>query len=382
MALPSGVNKATGLHAALAALKLSPHNVVGVGDAENDHAFLDVCECAVAVANALPSICEKADLVTAGDHGVGVSELIDDILSTDLAHVSARLSRHDIPVGRGYNGGEFRLAAQGTNVLVAGTSGGGKSTLVGGFIERLLARQYQALIIDPEGDYPEIEGALALGTGQQAPSLDEIMGALEKPGRTVVTNLISIPLEDRPAFLQPLLHRLMELRARTGRPHWIVLDEAHHIFPRDREKTPVEIPASLQSLVLVTVDPQHVDPVVLRRMDMVLVVGKSPQNTIHQFCIAAGLTPPQLQPGDLEKGRAMAWRPGAAPTYFETLPTRATRRRHIRKYARGELNENDSFYFQGPLGKLRLRARNLQTFMQLADGVDDETWLFHLRDRG
>ena len=40
MVLPSGVNKATGLDAALDELGLSPHNVVGVGDAENDHAFL------------------------------------------------------------------------------------------------------------------------------------------------------------------------------------------------------------------------------------------------------------------------------------------------------------------------------------------------------
>src|SRR6185312_13015738 len=40
MVLPAGVNKATGLAAALEKLKISPHNVVGVGDAENDHSFL------------------------------------------------------------------------------------------------------------------------------------------------------------------------------------------------------------------------------------------------------------------------------------------------------------------------------------------------------
>ena len=45
MVLPAGVNKATGLRAALAELNLSPHNAVGVGDAENDHAFLNICEC-------------------------------------------------------------------------------------------------------------------------------------------------------------------------------------------------------------------------------------------------------------------------------------------------------------------------------------------------
>src|SRR3989440_7604012 len=61
MVLPSGVNKATGLSAALAELGLSPHNVVGIGDAENDHAFMRLCECAVAVSNALPMVKERAD---------------------------------------------------------------------------------------------------------------------------------------------------------------------------------------------------------------------------------------------------------------------------------------------------------------------------------
>ena len=80
MVLPAGVSKATGLEAALRCLRISPHNTIGVGDAENDHAFLALCGCSVAVANAIPSLKERADLVTAGDHGRGVSELIDQIL--------------------------------------------------------------------------------------------------------------------------------------------------------------------------------------------------------------------------------------------------------------------------------------------------------------
>src|SRR5688572_25365379 len=68
MVLPSGVNKASGLAAALRHMGLSPHNAVGVGDAENDHAFLALCECAVAVENALPALKDKADLVMARDH--------------------------------------------------------------------------------------------------------------------------------------------------------------------------------------------------------------------------------------------------------------------------------------------------------------------------
>jgi hypothetical protein len=44
----------------------------------------------------------------------------------------------------------------------------------------------------------------------------------------------------------------------------------------------------------------------------------------------------------------------------------------------GELGKDKSFYFHGPEGKLNLRAQNLRVFIQLAEGVDDATWLHHL----
>lgn len=81
MILPSGMNKASGLQAALLKLALEPAQVAGVGDAENDHAFLEICGWSVAVSNALPSIKEKTHYTTAADHGDGVAELIGLILS-------------------------------------------------------------------------------------------------------------------------------------------------------------------------------------------------------------------------------------------------------------------------------------------------------------
>jgi HAD superfamily hydrolase (TIGR01484 family) len=76
--LPAGVNKATGLTAALESLSLSAHEVVDVGDAENDHAFLTLCEFSVAVANALPALREYADWVTTAANGAGMGELIEE----------------------------------------------------------------------------------------------------------------------------------------------------------------------------------------------------------------------------------------------------------------------------------------------------------------
>jgi len=81
MILPNGVNKASGLITALAALELSPEHVVGIGDAENDLDFLRICGRAVAVANALPSVKAQCHAVTTNGHGAGVIELIEDILA-------------------------------------------------------------------------------------------------------------------------------------------------------------------------------------------------------------------------------------------------------------------------------------------------------------
>lgn len=87
MILPSGVNKATGLAEALKEIGIPAERVVGVGDAENDHAFLASCGLAVAVANALPALKERADIVTERDHGAGVAELIDALIADRLERV-------------------------------------------------------------------------------------------------------------------------------------------------------------------------------------------------------------------------------------------------------------------------------------------------------
>jgi HAD superfamily hydrolase (TIGR01484 family) len=83
MILPSGINNATGLSAACQVLQLSPHQVVGVGDAENDLVFLNLCGYAVAVANALPEVKAEANLITSGSRGAGIIELIEQLLAPD-----------------------------------------------------------------------------------------------------------------------------------------------------------------------------------------------------------------------------------------------------------------------------------------------------------
>ncbi len=93
MVLPPGVDKASGLAAALAALGLAAESVLGVGDAENDLAFLRVCGVSAAVANALPDVKAAADIVTPYDDGAGVAWLIDRLLE----HPAAFAARRRVP---------------------------------------------------------------------------------------------------------------------------------------------------------------------------------------------------------------------------------------------------------------------------------------------
>jgi hydroxymethylpyrimidine pyrophosphatase-like HAD family hydrolase len=92
MVLPASVNKATGLRAALDEIGLSAQAVVGIGDAENDEAFLAMCGWGVAVANALDSLKAQADHVTSSEDGAGVREVIESLISDDLRAVGARTS--------------------------------------------------------------------------------------------------------------------------------------------------------------------------------------------------------------------------------------------------------------------------------------------------
>jgi hydroxymethylpyrimidine pyrophosphatase-like HAD family hydrolase len=83
MTLPVGVDKGTGFRAALAELGLASASVVGFGDGENDFAFLSLCGFSVAVANAIPSLKDCVHLVTSGEDGAGVAEVLQKLLTAE-----------------------------------------------------------------------------------------------------------------------------------------------------------------------------------------------------------------------------------------------------------------------------------------------------------
>lgn len=380
MILPSGVNKATGLKAALNAMGISRHNVVSVGDAENDHALLSYTEAGVAIADAVPTLRERADLISTGTAGLGVIELVDRLINSDLAELEPRLTRHHIHLGENLVGEKVSLPPYGINILISGTSGSGKSTLATGLMERISEQRYQLCIVDPEGDYEKFLDATLVGSTNEAPSVEAVLRVLEDPRQSVVVNLHGVPLEDRPRYFQGLLGRLEELRNRTGHPHWIVVDEAHHVLPASWEPTALQLPKHMDRMLFITLEtPDLVTPAALAHVTTVLVTGSQPQKSLQQFAHADHVEVLPYTIGKLETGQAILWsKEQPQPTVIKVEPGKTERRRHHRKYAEGDLGADRSFYFRGPEEKLNLRAQNLITFLQIAEGVDDDTWLHHL----
>jgi hydroxymethylpyrimidine pyrophosphatase-like HAD family hydrolase len=381
MILPTGVNKKTGLEAALTEIGLSLHNVAGIGDAENDQAFLMACEFSAATANALPSIKDSADWVTSRPRGEGVRELIEHLLKDDLHKLDARTGRRHIKVGTDSRGNSIEVPGYGPSLLLAGGSGAGKSTLAKVFIEGLCDAGYQYCVVDPEGDYEGFEDAVVLGDRKRVPSVEEVMQLLGDASQKAAVNLLGVPLLERPAYFVTLLTRLQAMRADTGRPHWLILDEAHHLLPHRQGTPTLALPHGLANTVFITVDPAEVRPEALAGTDIVMVVGEEAQDKIEAFARAVGEKAPSVPSVPLKVGEALMWVRGRRVRRFRVAPTRFQHRRHRRKYAEGDVGRELSFYFRGPENRLNLRCQNLIIFVQVAEGVDDETWQYHL-ERG
>ena len=98
MLLPPAVAKSTGLRQALGELRLSIHNAVAIGDAENDHDLLDACEVGIAVAWGSPAFRAAADEVIEGTHPSAVAIYIDSLLRQPRLS-AAQMGRRTLSLG-------------------------------------------------------------------------------------------------------------------------------------------------------------------------------------------------------------------------------------------------------------------------------------------
>ena len=111
-----------------------------------------------------------------------------------------------------------------------------------------------------------------------------------------------------------------------------------------------------------------------------IAFGPHAPEVLAEVARALALPPPRA--AALARGEALAWFPARSSP---SRPASSLKRpapsgdATCASTPRGSSAPNRSFYFRGRDERLNLRASNLAQFLELGDGVDDETWLFHLQ---
>jgi hydroxymethylpyrimidine pyrophosphatase-like HAD family hydrolase len=356
MVLPAGVSKGSGLVAATRELGLSCHNVLAIGDAENDLSLLDAAEIGVAVANAVPSVRHRADVVMEHANGQGVVEL----LRGPLVRGGQRLltTRRSVRVGTFADGKSVLVPSAWANILIRGESGSGKSHLAGLLIESWVRAGYTVLVLDLEGDYHGLGHLpdVVVLDDDAPPTHADLVSLLRQRSISVVLDLSPVPAEIATAYLAQLAPVLEAERAGWGLPHWVVLDEAH---------SAVCTGGALEGLV--------------RPGDYgYCVVTFRPGDLPEQLAASMDVTITATGRSNDTSGTALLHGPGGVDRPFTLLPRHTPHVRHWHKYVTAPMPREHWFEFVDADGKRLAEADNMATFLHLLRTLPTEVVGRHL----
>jgi hydroxymethylpyrimidine pyrophosphatase-like HAD family hydrolase len=384
MTLPQGVSKATGLHAALDMLRLSPRNMLAIGDAENDHELLRLAEIGAAVEWGSAALKSAADVSVPGEGPPAVAEYVRRLAASPTMPVPSK-PRRRLFLGYTEDGREFSLAVRGRNVLITGDAKSGKSWVAGLLCEQLILHGYCVCVIDPEGDYRSLEalpGVTILGGEDPPPTPRELLRALRYPDRSVVIDLSRVPHDVKIEYIRSVLPALNVMRRRTGLPHRILVDEAHYFLHDARAQHLLDLEAN--GYTVVTYCASRLPPELIAATDVMIVTCESNPTEVEALRKRCG-TCQQVTPAawrvvsHLPVGQAVALpiteESGGELRLF-TIGQRLTPHvRHRQKYVDVPVTDGRAFAFAGN-GHAPVRARTLRQFVaameamtsQMADG--------------
>ena len=271
MILPQAISKGTGLREALNVFRLSVHNAIAIGDAENDHDLLAACEIAVAVGWGSAALQKEADEIVPGDGPRALATYIQRAAQGMKLPLS-QTARCRMPIGTAEDGRPLALAIHARNDLIVGDPQSGKSWASGLACEQMILRGYCLCVIDPEGDYGTLEslpGVVVMGGEDQPPELPDVARALRHFDLSVVLDLSRMLYEEKVRYLRALLPMLASLRRATGLPHRIVVDEAHYFLHEPNVKELLDF--DLNAYTLVTYRPSDLHPDLRKDIQVVIV---------------------------------------------------------------------------------------------------------------
>jgi len=385
MVLPQAISKGTGLRYALTALRLSGHNAIGIGDAENDHDLLAACEIGIAVGWGSPALQKSAEVVVGGDGPGALAPYIRQAAKS-MRLPPDRMGRDKMIVGVTESGEPLGFAFRGWNLLIAGDPRSGKSWATGLFCEQLMLHDYCTCVIDPEGDYEELEAlprVLAWGGDDPLPSLPDLARMLRHPDMSVVVNLSHVQYKEKVDYLKSLLPMLASLRRRTGLPHRIVVDEAHYFLnePNVREMLDLDLGA----YTLVTYRPSDLHPDVRRAMEVICCtrISDPEEAKAIQTMFGDGTGDWSAMLAGLADGEAVLL-PGAQGTpgklqRFSLRPRLTAHVRHRSKYLDVPMRSGHEFVFTADGKPVGSPIRTLQEFVSSLERVSPAVLDGHAR---
>ncbi len=379
MAMAQGISKATGLRAALEALRKSPRNAVAVGDAENDHELLRFAEVGAAVEWGSPSLQAAADMVIGGAGPVAVADFIRRVAATGRLPTVPRARRRMI-LGHTDDGREFSLAVRGRNVLIMGETNSGKSWLAGLLCERLILHGYSLCVVDPEGDYRTLDalpGVRVLGGEDDPPTPRALLHALRYPDRSVVIDLSGVEHHAKLAYIRTVLPALNVMRRRTGTPHRIIVDEGHY-FLRDAVKHKL-LDLDFNGYTVVTYWPSQLPLELVAATEVILVTRESNRaeiDALRRHCTACEHLGDSawdvLQTLQIDQAAALPVTAEAGSNLqVFTIGERLTPHvRHRQKYVDVPVGDAQAFVFH-PDGRLEAsHAHTLREFVMVLETLD------------
>lgn len=193
-----------------------------------------------------------------------------------------------------------------TLVLIAGASGRGKSAFAKLLTERMTESGFEFCVIDPEGDYIGLWNAVTIGSPTVQPATEEALRLLLRADINVVVNVLALSQPQRRALLATLLASIGRSRARSGRPHWLIVDEAHQLLSLEEPRIRCGEPGLLGGTILITADPAALAPEILNRADVVLALGRSACVVLASLAALLNTAPPEertLLADDVRNGR-------------------------------------------------------------------------------
>lgn len=389
MILPQAVSKATGLATALDALRLSSHNVLAIGDAENDHELLRSAEIGVAVQWGSAALKAMADEILPGNGPPAVATFIDELAARSAQGRGLRIvhPRRRVALGTAADGGSVSLAVTGRNVLICGDPRSGKSWVAGLLCEELILHGYSVCVIDPEGDYASLEAlprVSVVGGEDPPPKPHELLRLLRRPDGSVVLDLSKLTHTEKLDYLQGALPQIAKLRSATGVPHRVLLDEAHYWLCGANAMSLLDLESG--GCIVVTYQTSHLHPDVRRAIDVVLVSRSRDAGEVKILASAAGL-PEQAEEwtqvlSDLAVGE-VALLPGPVEAAGRLRRVRLVERltphiRHRMKYLDVPVPEFRAFVFRENGRELGERSRTLKELIDALNKIAPERLRSHL----